>query len=290
VSIVDFDPVAHTATTRPSTAANLSSAGVQFLDAGDVIAGGASGEQFSRYTVSSGGVSASPSSYAPGDTALFKLAGGLAFTGSGEVANVSVQPGSLVGSIPVVAPSSLAAVAPDPAIGLVFYLSSPSQASYSSGGLSGIAAFDTNTFMPAGFIPLGLASIETTTPWTAVDVVRWGQDGVAALTSGGNIYLVRGGAVLPQLLEASAAPVLGTSSPGTLQHGSGNTVLTLTGSNFLPGVAVYWNGSYRTTNLVSATQITVDIPAADLASPGTANLTAANPGSASSPSIAVALN
>ncbi len=40
-----------------------------------------------------------------------------------------------------------------------------------------------------------------------------------------------------------------TVSP-TLMPICGNTLLTLTGSNFLPGVAVTWNGSYRTTTIV----------------------------------------
>jgi hypothetical protein len=125
---------------------------------------------------------------------------------------------------------------------------------------------------------------------TPVDVVRWGQDGVAALTASGNIYLLRGGAVLPQLLQTNTPPVLNSSSPGSLGHGSGNTVLSIAGSNFLPGVAASWNGNYRTTDFVSATEITVDIPATDLTSSGTASVTATNPGSASSARILISIN
>jgi hypothetical protein len=46
--------------------------------------------------------------------------------------------------------------------------------------------------------------------------------------------------------------------------------LPLTGSNFLPGVAVTWNGSYRTTTIVDAAHVTVGIPASDLAASGSA--------------------
>jgi uncharacterized repeat protein (TIGR01451 family) len=53
--------------------------------------------------------------------------------------------------------------------------------------------------------------------------------------------------------------VLTSSSSSSITHGSGNTLLTLTGSNFLPGVAVTWNGSYRTTTWVSSTNVTVAI-------------------------------
>ena len=41
---------------------------------------------------------------------------------------------------------------------------------------------------------------------------------------------------------STATRLLVISSYSTLTHGSGNTLLTLTGSNFVPGVAVTWNG------------------------------------------------
>ena len=116
-----------------------------------------------------------------------------------------------------------------------------------------------------------------------------GQDGLAALTSTGTIYLLRGPAVVPQLLEINSPPVLASSSVG-LVHGSGNTILTLSGTNLLPGVAVTWNGAYRVTTLVDANHITVDIPASDLISPGTASIVATNPGPVSSSIVVVTLN
>jgi hypothetical protein len=51
-----------------------------------------------------------------------------------------------------------------------------------------------------------------------------------------------------------------------------------------------WNGAYRTTTLLDATHITVDIPAADLVSPGTASIAAANPGSATSTTVTAIIN
>lgn len=103
--------------------------------------------------------------------------------------------------------------------------------------------------------------------------------------STGTIYLMRGPEVLSQLLGTSAPPVL-ASAPQALQHGSGNTVLTLSGSNFLPGVAAFWNGSYRTTTLMDSTHITIDVPYNDQLSPGSATITCSNPGSAASVLIA----
>jgi hypothetical protein len=67
-------------------------------------------------------------------------------------------------------------------------------------------------------------------------------------------------------------------------------VMRLTGSNFVPGVAVLWNGSYRTTTIVDATHVTVAIPASDLAASGTVSLTAVNPGAPASSALAFTIN
>jgi hypothetical protein len=86
------------------------------------------------------------------------------------------------------------------------------------------------------------------------------------------VMLLRGPFVTPQLLTTNSAATLTSSSLSSPTHGAGNTILTLTGSNLLPGVAVKWNGSYRTTTRVDATHVTVAIPASDLASSGTGSL------------------
>jgi hypothetical protein len=110
---------------------------------------------------------------------------------------------------------------------------------------------------------------------TRVDVVRSGQDGVAILSSGGRVYLIRGAAIVPQLLSVNSAPILTASSSTSTTHGTGNTRLTLIGSNFVPGVAVLWNGSYRTNTILDSTHLSVAIPASDLAQAET--VTAVNP-------------
>jgi hypothetical protein len=67
-------------------------------------------------------------------------------------------------------------------------------------------------------------------------------------------------------------------------------LLTLTGTNFQPGVAVTWNGSYRTTTIVDATHVTVAIPASDLAVAGSGSLAATNLGAAASNKLTVTIN
>ena len=104
----------------------------------------------------------------------------------------------------------------------------------------------------------------------------------------GRIYLLRGAAIVPQLLNANGAASLTGSSTSSIAHGAGNTDITLTGSHFIPGVAVTWNGSYRFTRITDPTHLTVAIPASDLAQPNTATLTAVNPGAR--PSTAITIN
>ena len=51
----------------------------------------------------------------------------------------------------------------------------------------------------------------------------------------------------------------------------------VTGSNFVPSAAVQWNGANRTTTVVSGTQLTAAITAADIAQAGTVSVTVVNP-------------
>lgn len=175
---------------------------------------------------------------------------------------------------------TIGAWAPDTSLGLSFYLTDADP--YDSGIFDSITAFSNQTFMPTTAIPLPVTAIEGTTGVTGVDVVRWGQDGVAILSSGGRVYLIRGATIVPQLLNVNSAAILTASSLTSMTQGTGNTSLTLTGSNFVPGVAVLWNGSYRTTTILDATHLSVAIPASDLAQSGTATISAVNPGAAAS--------
>jgi hypothetical protein len=292
--IVDFDPVARTASARPSNSGYNCGYSPRFLDPSTLLVAGCNSPLLQRYTVTSSGVN--PLDVAASSSLLaasgpFKLVNGMAFTSNGGVADVKSQPARQLGTFPFsFSTNTQASVMPELTLGRVFFLAAYDGATYSSVNPSGIAAFDPNTFLPAAFVPLNIAAIEGTLPYTPMDVIRWGQDGLAALTSSGTIYLLRGPAVVPQLLQTNTPPILAASSPGTVQHGSGNAVLTLSGTNFLPGVAVTWNGTYRTTTMVDATHITVDIPAADLTSPGTASIVAANPGAAPSTAITVTIN
>ena len=75
------------------------------------------------------------------------------------------------------------------------------------------------------------------------------------------------------------APVPTTTvlSPASISAGAASFTLTVTGSNFVSGAAVRWNGVDRTTTYVSATQLQATVLASDISAPGTATVTVFNP-------------
>ena len=80
---------------------------------------------------------------------------------------------------------------------------------------------------------------------------------------------------------AIAAPTLTALSKTSAPAGGAAFTLTVTGANFAADAIVQWNGVARTTHFVSATQLTVDIPAADIAVAGAASISVLNVGAAS---------
>ncbi len=77
--------------------------------------------------------------------------------------------------------------------------------------------------------------------------------------------------------NTNPVPALASLSPNNANAGGAAFTLTLTGTNFINGSVVRWNGNNRTTTFVSATQLTAAIPASDLATAGTAQVTVFNP-------------
>ena len=71
-------------------------------------------------------------------------------------------------------------------------------------------------------------------------------------------------------------PAIVSLSPSSAVSGSAAFTLTVTGTNFVNGSTVRWNGADHTTSFVSATQITAAIPAADVATAGSFNVTVYN--------------
>ncbi len=78
-------------------------------------------------------------------------------------------------------------------------------------------------------------------------------------------------------VSAISLPTTANLSPSSAYAGGADFTLTVTGSGFVNGSVVQWNGASRPTTYVSATQLTAAIPAADIAGAGTATVTVVNP-------------
>src|SRR5207248_9896283 len=75
----------------------------------------------------------------------------------------------------------------------------------------------------------------------------------------------------------AANPTTTSISPSSTTAGSAQFILTVNGTNFISTSKVNWNGSALTTTFVSSTQLTAVVPAALVATSGTAQVTVVNP-------------
>jgi len=83
---------------------------------------------------------------------------------------------------------------------------------------------------------------------------------------------------VPGTPQPNPVPTLTAISPNTVTRGGPAFTLTVTGSNFISGAAVQWNGSTRPTTFVSSTQVTAQISADDIVAAGTERVAVFNPG------------
>ncbi|HEX4004891.1 MAG TPA: IPT/TIG domain-containing protein [Acidobacteriaceae bacterium] len=173
----------------------------------------------------------------------------------------------------------------DPAVGRVFIL----QEVYEPDGSLAfkIQSFDQNTFRPLSTIVIPNAA------GTATNFIPWGESGLAFVTAStpggmsGQLYILDGTFVNPSgSVDTTAGsaitpvPTLSAMSPLTAKVGSGDTVVTITGGDFLGGSTVYWNGNALATTTVNSSEVQATIPSADLATATQATITVANGGSA----------
>ncbi len=121
-----------------------------------------------------------------------------------------------------------------------------------------------------------ISATQLTALITAADLAVAGTAQVTAFNPGAG-----GGASNPQIFTitqpAPAAPTLTSLNPNSANAGGPAFTLTLTGSNFVNASVARWNGSNRPTTIVSATQLSAQIPASDIANAGTAAVTVFNP-------------
>jgi hypothetical protein len=291
LAVFDVDPAKETATIRGQNSGPYSGQCIYFLDADHLLALESYGSPYMayRYQITNAGFvddgnNPITNSYFGADLGCSQSSGGLVYGSVGAVLNFSGAAVPDVAQInsPITDQFQQPNVVPDASLQQAYYFG----LSLEGTSTPTLASFSTHDYLPVSTLPVDLTPFEGVNPQFSVNnILRWGQDGLAVLSSSGYLYLLRGPAVVPQLLGKSSAAVLTSSSVAKLAVGSGNTLITLTGRNFLPGVAVTWNGSYRTTTIVSPTQVTVALPASDLSKATTGSLVATNPGAAASAAL-----
>ncbi len=72
-------------------------------------------------------------------------------------------------------------------------------------------------------------------------------------------------------------PSITQLSPSSAAVGGPAFTIQVTGTNFVLGAQINWNGSPLTTTFTSATQVTATVPAADIATQGSYNISVVNP-------------
>jgi sugar lactone lactonase YvrE len=78
------------------------------------------------------------------------------------------------------------------------------------------------------------------------------------------------------LMGSEIPPTIASLTPNNASVGSGDTVVTITGTGFVTGAAVTVNGTSQAATFVTATELTTTITAANLANAGTLTLTVVN--------------
>ena len=80
---------------------------------------------------------------------------------------------------------------------------------------------------------------------------------------------------------AGAMPSMTELAPSNMNSGGAAFMLTVNGGNFSSKATINWNGAALTTTQVSANQLMATVPAADVATPATVQVTVTNPATAS---------
>jgi len=141
-------------------------------------------------------------------------------------------------------------------------------------GSGALFVIDPSTFARVGFAGGPSGSTDR--------AMKWGSDGLAYLTPNQNnpnvfdliqlrskaFYSVPGPYVIPSVSSVS---------PAKVAVGGGNFALTVSGSQFVPGSVVRWNGKDRTTIFLNSSTLTADIPYSDISVAGGGRVVVVNP-------------
>jgi trimeric autotransporter adhesin len=224
-----------------------------------------------------------------------QYANGLIYGGDGQVFNPAT--GLLTGTFDVETGccNSSTLISPDSSISRAFALGTGTPFF----NPLGITSYNLTEFTPVAITSLadlGANGIDTNNP----TFIQWGSDGLAFILQTGccptestQVVLVQSPSLfLTAAKTANPAPVVKSLSPSATPHGGRNFILTVRGSNFVPGSTVTWNGKSVFASYVSDTQLHVYVPEADISSSGPADVLVKNPepGGGKSPAFVFTVN
>jgi hypothetical protein len=211
----------------------------------------------------------------------FQYSGGLIFGGNGQEFNPAT--GLLLGTFDV---GSTCCCCGSPEV----LPNSPLNRAFALGQTPFSDAFAITSYNLSQFTPLAVANLtELSTTYNSLSAskfIQWGAHGLAFLLNNsccGNptitqvVLLQSPTLLLAATKTAAPVPVSKDLIPTTVSHGSGNFVLTVQGSGFVPGSVVTWNGKPISASYVSGKAIKVYVPKAAIASAGTAAIVVKNP-------------
>jgi hypothetical protein len=155
--------------------------------------------------------------------------------------------------------------------------------------ISGAGAFDltlTGTnFTPDSIVSLGGSNLIVTYV-SSTELIAAVPPGVIPVSSGSVPLTVTNSQGTSNTIFVSVVdeiPVMGSVSPSSIEQGSPDTLVTITGTGFVPGATVNFNGTPVATTYVSPVQVTATIPASSLSLPGTADISVTTPSGTSLP-------
>ena len=118
-----------------------------------------------------------------------------------------------------------------------------------------------------------VSTTQLQTDLTAADLNTTGARQVRVFTQGGN----GGTSNAATFTVGNPVPTIAALTPSQALLGGEPFNLIVTGSGFVPGASVRWNGAARPTTFESAGRLSVNIPASDVVASGTAPITVFNP-------------
>jgi Abnormal spindle-like microcephaly-assoc'd, ASPM-SPD-2-Hydin/Beta-propeller repeat len=242
---------------------------------------------FNVLTLDSGGIHAPVPGYSPNPQTGAQVVsdGTLLYTSAGEVWNPSTQ--TKVGTYPVstyndTSYPNLFNLAVDSSLKQIYVIGNQS---YNGSTATVLSSYGMQSLALQYALPFFQISSPT-------NLVRWGADGFGFVVppgTGSGIYLTRSSSVTQQL---NPTPTLTSISPTAAIAGAPPFTLTVVGTGFISTSIVNWNGTALVTTYVSSTQLTAAVPASDVVTSGTAQVTVATPtpGGGTSSALTLSIN